>query len=899
MHRTLLASSLFALLTLAACDNIGRAFDPSANQPEISGGATVVQVVPEGGDLRDGRPKVKTIAPTGGGWPTTVPIAIEFTESVNEASILPTSATATDGKIVLRVKGTTQVLPCNYQFFAGDRVLVMLPLTPLSNQQNPSYEVVLLPDARDADGVRFQVTGTELVLAEFQVNQAATITDGRILLTAPRDNQRDAMREAEFIAVFDRPANAASVTPASFVVRPSGGTAVSASIDLPVRTAGQNDPRVAVLTPLMTLDAAQRYEFVVDDTITFGQDGVLDFRGRTPYAVFDTVGLQAPTTVHVQNATVGYPDKINAANFLNTVLRVTMPPDTEIGDTIAVRIYGGDRDTAPVGDQNYVERTAAAASNGTQDVDVDFTGHLGTLTKPRFDDDAVTFAMQMRRGSQHSAFRWQAASIEPRFDVTAPTLVSLGPPAAATGFDVYTDLEQLVLRGTASEEIAAATLTDGVNPAVELFASAAGGAFAIKPLNLGRLSAPRAYTLTFTDLGGNLVAVPVSGNIVQRGVVTGALGTTLTVEAYDAVTLEVVAGATVLVDPGVPTVPATGQLVGTTDASGRAVFTGLAAASRTVTVIRAGYDLITLYDTAAAFASLPLRPTDAATATFTGSVLFQPTGGITALVGNSAYDDGGTLAVATTTNSPTTIPPTSITAGRQQFVTAFGGSIEPTAMPGFTLHGYTMLGPTGTSVLPPLAPAAPGETSRAPQDFAILTSTGTSANFSTTLTRDLATATGLDTGNLVGGKPIVRTMASLLGFEGQVLAGVGLAAPTSATAYGVQASYGLPFLVGDLHGVLATALNPPPGPRHRRPCQPASRPRSSATSRTSSLSRRPVIDGAGRLVHEDYACSPAVADVVDGSIGGVGYDDVTRATRRAPLAPVAPRAGPRCRRALG
>jgi hypothetical protein len=56
---SLLRLALLSLLPLlAGCDNVGRAFDPSVEPPPPPPGSQLqnVQVVPVGGDARDGRP---------------------------------------------------------------------------------------------------------------------------------------------------------------------------------------------------------------------------------------------------------------------------------------------------------------------------------------------------------------------------------------------------------------------------------------------------------------------------------------------------------------------------------------------------------------------------------------------------------------------------------------------------------------------------------------------------------------------------------------------------------------------------------------------------------------------------------------------------------------------------
>lgn len=776
------------LAVVAGCDNVGGAFD-RVDRPDDPGQdvtTSLIQVVPVGGEVREGRPKVRAAYPADGGWPAVVPIVVVFSESVNEDSIRPTSPAGTDGRIVLRIQGTTQPLPCLYDFLGRGRLLIMRPVQALSNAQNPTYEVVLLPEARDCDGVRFDVPSGGTVLTSFQVNQAESFTDGRPLAVFPRDNVRDATRESDVFVVFDRPAVPTTLVAANLFLRPAGGTAVPAALQLPLTTAGVPDSRVVRLDPDALLAGGTEYQLVLTGAVTFGQDGVLDFRGRTPYSRFDTVGPAAPTAIALANPAAGFPDKINRGNLATVRLAVTTPADARAGDRVRARIYGGDATTTGVGDLAFVERTAELPADGTQTVSVDFGGVLGTLGSPKLDDGALTFAAQLQRGSQLSPFVHQGSGVEPRFDITPPTLVGAGPPGSANGVDLYTDLEYLAFHGRASEPLAAAELADGVNATATMFASGDNGRFVVRPIPLGRMSAPRSYSLLLTDRAGNLAVAAATGSIVQRGLLTGTVADTLVVEAYDEATLAPVAGATVLVDPGTPVVPASGQRVGTTDAAGRVTFSGLTAAEHTITIVRAGYELMTLYATRAAFASLPLRPRTGATATLAGNVVFTPGAGVTVLVSTSAPDDRGVLGVRTSNASPTTIPDTAIVPGRPQLLTAFAGVFEPTTTPTFTAASCNLLGPTGLVPSPPTAAAAGGEQSR--QTLTLVPAAGTTGNL-LAYNEDFTLAAGLDLGNLVGGRPRVRFTASLNGFGTQVLAGVGYAVPGAAGIYELNGTF--------------------------------------------------------------------------------------------------------------
>ena len=799
-HAPAFLATLLAL-GLAACDNVGRAFDPdlTPDPPPAGSSTSIVQVVPVGGDVRDGRPKVRATYPADSGWPTNVPIVVEFSESVNQASIQPTSPAGLDGRVVVRVKGSTQALPCQYDFLGNGRLLVLRPVTALSNAQTPVYQVVLLPDARDADGVRFDVPTDGTVLSEFQVNQDAALTDGRILATFPRDNARDAARENGVVVVFDRPANQATLVGDNLLVRPAGGGAISSELSTPLNTVGIADTRVVQWAPDTVLAGSARHELVVTAAITFGQDGVLDFRGRTPFLRFDTVGPEAPTAVELANPLPGFANKINRANFAGIQLVVTIPASALAGDRVRVRVYGGDALTTGTGDLGFVERSADVVANGAQSVTLDFSGSLGTLNRPKFDDGSVTFSAQLLRGSQGSGFMQQPSSAGARFDLTPPTLVRAGPPASVSGADIVSDTEWLAFYGVASEAIASATLVAPASPvafaaSVDLFGSDDTGRFVMQPFFVGRDPAPRPYSLTMVDRAGNSIASAAVGNVVQRGFVTGTFVDTLTVEAYDQGTLRPIASATVLVDPGAPTKPATGQLVGTTDATGRVSFAGLAAGPYTVTIVRAGYDLISLFETQAAFVSLPLRPVQAATATLQGTVTFVPSPGTTAVVSCNTVDDRSVLGTRTSNAAPGTIPDLTIVPNRMSVLTAFTSPGEPTTKPTFGAQGYQMFGATLSVPGPPAAPAEPGSTTR--QTLTLLPSTSAVGSQIGPYTEDFSLATGLDTANLVNGRPLVRVMASLRGFEGQVMVGLGFATSAGGGGFAIDSTWGLPAVTG-------------------------------------------------------------------------------------------------------
>ncbi|MGC6487892.1 MAG: Ig-like domain-containing protein [Planctomycetota bacterium] len=790
---------LLSALLLAACDNVGRAFDPvvDPNNPSNEGGESAIQVVPVGGDVRDGRPLVRAVYPEGAGWPTTVPVVVEFSESVNEASLLPTSPNGVDGRIGVRIQGTGQLLPAQYDLLGGGKLLVIRPLTPLTNEGVPIYEVVLFEDARDVDGLRFQVSGGETVLADFQVNQGESIEDGAVLAVFPRDNSTEHPRENDVLVVFDKPANPGALVAANLSIQPAGGAAVDADLSTPLSLVGVPDPRVVRLSPAAALASSQRYELVVTQDITFGQSGNLAFNGTGPFSVFDTVAPARPTQVRLGNALPNFDNRVNSANIADVVLEVALPGDAAAGDVVVARIYGGDAATAATFDEAFFERTATVPAGATE-VSVDFAGVLGAAASPTLDEGDLTFAAQLRRGADRSGFAHSDASARPALDVTPPTLVSLGPPNS--GGDVLADGEFVALYGVASEELSDATLVADTGATARLFGSSGGGRFLMEPLELGRSGAPRSFTLGVTDASGNAVATPATGQVLTRGVVTGALAGTLRVRAFDRATLLPVPDATVLVDPATPSAPAAGQLLGTTDQDGLAEFAS-ALAAHTVTIVHPDFDVVTLVDTQAAEVSLPLTPSTAATATVTGNVFFEPAAGVTALVGSTAVAGGGVLGVQTDAASAGAIPAFEVLPNRPQVLTGFGGGFEPTAAPAYALSGCQVLGPAFVAPTAPPAPSEPGGATNVtfallPVPPVISPNPATDPSLSVPYALDFGLATGLDTSDLVGGGPRVRCATSLLGFTGQALTGVGVATASAGAAYDVDVNYSLPILTG-------------------------------------------------------------------------------------------------------
>ncbi|MGE3171769.1 MAG: hypothetical protein AB7O97_04030 [Planctomycetota bacterium] len=802
LRSSVLAASAGALLLavlvgLAACDNVGRAFDrdvtrDTPTEPTVS----AIQVPPARGDIRDGRPLVRDTYPKGGGWPSTTPIVVEFSESINQATVLPTTPAGADGGVVLRVSGQSLVIPAQYDFLAGGRVLVLRPISPLNNAAQSEFDVVLLPGVRDTDGIRFRNT-EESILATFSIDADAP-ADGEILALFPRDNARDVARDSDLIAVFTRPPQLAfdpnppnpPLLNGAFVVRTEAGTPVAGTYSAPLGlgVVDAPDPRILQFRPPAAggYAASTVHEVVVTSGFTFADGGVLDFSGRTPFARFTTAGVPTPTAVTVQNATAGFADKVNRSNLETLQMQVDVPADTAAGDRVLVRVYGSDKQTADdTGDLAFVERTAEVAAAGAGAIAVDFSGQLGLLGRERFDDGPLSYTAQMVRGAQRSGV--VLGSSDGAQDAVLPELRTIGPATAANGNDLFFELEHLVVFGTASEQIGSATLVNAQNSnTADLFASSADGRFLIAPLHMGRMSGPTTFSLTARDAAGNEVAAPINGTLVQRGTLTGlASSGSLVVEAYDEATLRPLANVEVLVDPTVPAVPAVGRVLATTDAAGRATVTPPSLTTNTITLLLDGYDLVTLYDSPVGFASLPMRPTGqaASTAAVQGVATF-PAGAAPARMafGSNLLDDPTALSVLTSASAPNTIPRTEVRPNRLLVQSAFAGTIEPTQDPPFSSQSFVLGGADFATPSPTGAPLAVGENGalqlalRAPQSLTALPPIA-DVNFQA--------SQGLNPNALIG-QPIVRMQVSLDGLPGQALVGLGTAAggPTNVTVSG-------------------------------------------------------------------------------------------------------------------
>ena len=215
-------------------------------------------------------------------------------------------------------------------------------------------------DAADVDGLR--LGGSDLrVLSSFQANQDAAFEDGEVLTVLPTNRAVDIRREEQIYAIFNKPVDVTTVTPTSFVVETSTGTAIPGARDFPLRIMGVPDPRVARFTPTDPLPATTDIDITLETTIGFGLAGAL--AGQT-LSTFGTVSVEEAVDLRVQNITPGFPDQINLGNFATLMIEVDVPDSAQIGDRVVVRVYGLDPETTEPDDFEFVERSVQLGAAG-------------------------------------------------------------------------------------------------------------------------------------------------------------------------------------------------------------------------------------------------------------------------------------------------------------------------------------------------------------------------------------------------------------------------------------------------------------------------------------------------------------------------------------------------------
>ncbi|MEX1025349.1 MAG: hypothetical protein WD226_09750 [Planctomycetota bacterium] len=737
-----LAVALTAGLLGGCDDNIACVF--STGCVEGPGGTigALSALRPEEDDWIETDPPEVLAAFPNGPVAATTPIVVIFDETVDPSTL--------DGALEARNVGVGTMGPpiplTRRGTFGGGRVFVLdrLTLPGLGDAYTPgSYEVRFTPDASIVD-----ITGQELadggaLLTTFSV--VATPPAAPVLLTAyPLPDSEGASDVPELLFVFDRPMDAATVDADSIEIEVDG-----------VDPAFDPDPAVLVLSPLgPVLDPRVFTWRSVDpqgDPVSLGASATIDVT-LSPQSnpIFEVplpgeVAASLPTIVYeFQTAPVPKPLGLSLLSMPTDAIGPTnlTPGDPEEfllqvdlvaegGDEVDLFVFGFEREPATPGDERRLialRRTkmlpgAGPVGSVTFDAaEADLTESLMPLL-PRFQDGGVSFAARLRRGLFVSPLAVldvdpvEAGIQDPTLDVSGPEITDFLTSGGGTGVFV-TDQRNLVLAGDAGEpvgtvEVSTGSGDNGVLPPV---LATNGSLFLAAPVDLGgAVDGEVPFTAIAYDAAQNASA-PIDGVFRQRGRVgpdAVVPGGAITVEVYDAATLEVVSGAVVSThaDDG-----ATSTFLGSavTDLLGRAVVTAAAGLDETiVTVDDADYDLWSLHGVTTSALSVPITPATA-TASARGTVELSD------LLEVAFLSEGTTIAdTRRGVFSDPLVPSADCTGGTSAASCAFGPfSVQPARIGAATfLAGDHTLTPAtfdvnelleGFELVLPLASLAPG-----------------------------------------------------------------------------------------------------------------------------------------------------------------------------------------------
>lgn len=786
IRRRRVVASLLSLLSLfvvvAACDNVARVWDRDGGSGGGGGGeendATAVRVPANNEVVRSTRPSVVFAGPDGSGLPATTPVVVLFDETMNADSIRASEG-ETPKHLYVRAQGSEVALPGAYRFFLDGRCVVF---TPTAGFPRSTYEVVIGTQVADLDKQRAQRGG---VVATFT-------TDGtpeaglRVLATVPNDKERFVRQGSQILTILTAPVDESTVSETSFFLQDSSNARVAAEIVYPVVVQTVRDTRFLALEPDDPLDEGASYRLSVTNDMRFGEVR-LDPVRRNPIASFTVTEVQPTTSTALGNASAGFPLGLNRDVLPALSFDVATPSVTRSGDKVVVRLYGLDS-RLTTDTRSFVAASATATQDGVATVAVSLADAIGSVDSPRLKAGDLTAVTWIERGSDVSGAR-RLQNL--RLDVTAPTVSTLGPPGDATSF--VTDLGFSALFGTANEELGQLELGIG-STTLGLAGADATGRFWSQPILLTRSATPVPFTLAFVDRAGNRGAATINASITQRGYLSGDVTSTgsLEVEVYDDATLQVLAGARVLVEPGLPQKPAQGRVVGTSDANGLAAFPGRTDPSHTVTVIADGYHLETIVATTASRISMPLRRISSATASARINLVFV-TGSRSRVGLNVLEDEALGSSVATATSSVRVLENAALRPNRPVFLSGFAGTFPPTTKPSFD-SGGTQAGATSSGVGRagvPFASPAPGSSIETSVGMLPATQNNVALfrNLAAAYQLDFGVATGLDTGNLVAA-PTVSFELTLSGLAGACYVGPGIASggPASFTIDGSYSS---------------------------------------------------------------------------------------------------------------
>lgn len=633
----------------AACeDNVGCVFvNGCSGDPPLPPNEALQPVTGEW--IASAVPEVLASFPTGTGHPGTTPVVLVFSETIQIESVA--------GAFELVREGSVQPIPAAQALVSEGRVLVLLPstTTPLAAG---TYLVLLAEDA-----VVIDLTGQALDLeAGAEVGRFTVVADPveepQLVTTFPEDGAEDQGESLELVAVFDRPLDAATVTPLAFDVRVGGANPVPDPAAQPLRVGtapGIPDTRVFV------------YQRLDPDglPLPFGRSATVELRlspAGSELADADGDELEA-TTVSFETLAFAPPlgasllsdpfDAIGLANLTDgnpEELMVEVELDmAQPNDSLDLYLFGlqrrDDEDPPLIALLRTKRLTGTAPIQSTiftrEEINLQLSAAPADV---RFEDGPLTFAFALRRGSASSPLvvldldDAPETILDPELDITAPVLASWAGLGGTSEF--RSELRDLSLAGQANERVRGVEVSTslGGNGSMPPVAGAdEDGFFLAAPVPLGRLDGgATTFSAVLRDRAQNPTAA-LSGEYRQRGGLgPGAFtpGQTLEVLVYAGDTLEVVPGARVLVHSDLGNGVDYPFFVATnTGPDGRAMVAtpGNPAVGAILTVVQPGFDLFTLHGVPVTRLSVPLEPSGQTPSLATG---------------RAATSDSGALAIA-------------------------------------------------------------------------------------------------------------------------------------------------------------------------------------------------------------------------------------------------------------
>jgi hypothetical protein len=678
--RRTLAPALVALLALGACDNPACVFGPGNCQVDpgtdgLLGGEASIPV--DGAWIRDSAPLIEAVFPVGQTVHPESPIALRFSETMDLATLQGAFRVVNSGELGSLPLVTTSLL------VADGRLLLLFPATAMPDGGEIQIIFQDQNGARDLTGEPLAVEA-DAVVGSFSV-AAEPPTEPRLVTTWPPDGVADASSRTDIVAVFDRRMKTAAFAGAGWQVTVDGAVTVPDPAPSPVNLS----PISGVPVPDTRVWRYRR----VDESgnilpyLKEAQVELLLSPAGAPLLSQDDEPLDQ-TTISFSIPSFAAPLELVLASLPTDAIGIA---NLTAGDARELRL-SVDLDGAAAGDQIsiFAFGTSLAVEPEFAAVRSDFvlpsvadplivtlaqTPLVLTAEPPAaiFADGDLYLAVRQRRGNIITPIRvidgdLQLPGTQPVvLDTVRPTLTELTLPGG--GADQFlSDLRDLTLTGTASEEVRAVNVTvfGYPDPKSELsnvpsegdpFAPVVGarsnGLFIAAPVALGLvdpqpttrgaahpLDVPRLdYSFRIFDRALNSNGPEIVGTYRQYGALGGTPldlddpifdpedplfdpGSVLvTVEVVDRRTLVPIVGAAVVSAryAGDDLPPEDVQWT-STDANGQATFPHLGL-DTVLTVDAPGFDLFTWHGVATDWVGVTLRPVPQPLAATVGTVV--------------------------------------------------------------------------------------------------------------------------------------------------------------------------------------------------------------------------------------------------------------------------------------